>query len=50
LTIGSVRCATPDLARPKEALLVDVLAEIADDVRLLKKQADRVRQFELLRE
>ncbi len=40
LTIGSVHCATPDLTQPKEALLVDVLVKIADDVCLLKKQAN----------
>jgi len=37
----------PDLTRPEISPLIDVLAEIADDVRLLEEHAHRVREFRL---
>jgi hypothetical protein len=42
LAIGAVLCSAPDLTGPEEATLLGILAEIADDIRLLKEYAERV--------
>lgn len=46
----AVDLSAPDLARPEEPPVLDVLAIVPDDVRLLQHQAHRVCQLELLAE